>query len=338
MLAQAGAKYNIRCYTGQDKLPELIRRQQIDAIVPSIVSLGADFPVPWVGYLCDFQHKHLPNLFSPEECSSRDHAFACMLEQAPAIMVTSQAVKRDIETFNPAGTHTVFALPFAPLPHNEWFGDDRANVVQKYGLPARYFLISSQFWRHKSHVTAFGALALLRQQANYQDVKVVCTGQTQDYRHPGYFDELQSRIADLGLTDAVVVLGHIPKLDQIQIMKQAVALVQPTLFEGSQGGLAVYDAVGLGVRAIVSDIPVNLEIQDSYVTFFQTGSAEDLAIKMAKILGEAAPRIDKRHQLKRAQQRITLFGDILLQAVAAASQPNGPNKLDTHEPTLQSVI
>ena len=169
-------------------------------------------------------------------------------------------------------------------------------------------------------------------------MKVVCTGQTQDYRHPGYFDELQSRIADLGLTDAVVVLGHIPKLDQIQIMKQAVALVQPTLFEGSQGGLAVYDAVGLGVRAIVSDIPVNLEIQDSYVTFFQTGSVEDLAIKMAKILGEAAPRIDKRHQLKRAEQRITLFGDILLQAVAAASQPNGPHKLDTHEPTLQSVI
>lgn len=322
-LTPSGAKFSVKSYKGRDGLTRLIQSQHIDTVIPSIDSLGEDFPVPWVGFIADFQHKHLPDQFSPEECSSRDELFSRILKSAPAVVVTSQSIKRDIENFYPNCNSQIIVLPFAPLPFDEWFDNYHAVVASKYNLPARYFLISSQFWRHKSHITAIEALALLRQRENCSDVKLICTGQTHDYRHPGYFDELKRRIADLGLTDSVIILGHIPKLDQIQILKEAVALVQPTLFEGSQGGLAVYDAVGLGVRAIVSDIPVNLEIQDPLVTFFKTGSAEDLERKMLVILDDATPIIDEQQLMKISQQRISLLGDKLLEAVAAANKLYG---------------
>lgn len=318
VLAQSGARFTIRHYVRQDELKQLIKHHRIDALIPSLQNLGKDFPIPWVGYLADLQHKHLPELFSQEERAARDKLFSSILESAPAIVVTSQSVKQDIETFYPGCASQIFVWPFAPFPFDEWFDGHDVNISAKYNLPTRYFLISSQFWRHKSHVTAIEALARIRQQSHYGDVKLVCTGATDDYRHPGYFNELRHRIADLGLTEAVMILGHIPKRDQIEIMKNAVGLIQPTLFEGTQGGLAVYDAVGLGVRAIVSDIPVNLEIHDPLVTFFRTGSAEDLAHKLLSVLEEAPPHVDKQYQMQLARQRITSLGTQLIDAVNAA--------------------
>jgi len=280
--------------------------------------MSPDFPVPWVGYLFDYQHKYLPDFFTEEERDKRDASFARMLASAPAVVVHSKAAQQDIEAFNPDHTSTVFALPIAPLPNADWFAEDLIGVVKKYGLPERYFLISNQFWRHKSHLTAFEALSLLRRNDEFNDVVVVCTGLTRDSRHPGYFPEVQKRIGELGLGEALKIVGYIPKLDQIQLMKRAVALIQPTLFEGSPGGLCVYDALALGVRAIVSDIPVNLEIQEPNVTFFKAASAENLAERMAIALREPAPWIDKERQLELARQRTTQLGERLMDAIQCA--------------------
>lgn len=318
VLAQSGARFKIRHYQQQDELRQLIKRYRIQALIPSLQNLGKDFPVPWVGYLPDLQHKRLPELFSSEDCAARDKLFSSILRSAPVVVVTSKAVKRDIETFYPNHTSQIFIWPFSPFPFDNWFAEHSVNVGVKYNLPTRYFLISSQFWRHKSHITAIEALAVLRQRADCGDVKLVCTGATDDYRHPGYFDELQRRIADLGLAGAIMILGHIPKRDQIEILKNSVSLIQPTLFEGTQGGLAVYDAVGLGVRAIVSDIPVNLEIRDPLVRFFRAGSAENLAEKLVLVLEEKPPAINKEHQMQIARQRMTSLGTVLVDAINAA--------------------
>jgi glycosyltransferase involved in cell wall biosynthesis len=268
----------------------------------------------------DYQHKHLPHLFSEEECNRRDEKFAGMLAAASAVIVNSRDTQTDIETFNPDHASKIIALPFTPLPNPAWFAADNENVVQKYKLPKRYFLISNQFWRHKSHITAFEALALLQRNADIQDVQIVCTGEMRDSRHPNYFSELEANIVGMGLRNAVSILGHIPKIDQIQIMKNAVAVVQPTLFEGGPGGGSVFDAMALGIRAIISDIPVNREIEDANATFFTTGSVPDLAEKMAIALSEEAPQIDGERQLELARQRTAVLGGRLLEAAACARE------------------
>jgi glycosyltransferase involved in cell wall biosynthesis len=77
-------------------------------------------------------------------------------------------------------------------------------------------------------------------------------------------------------------------------MRSAVALVQPSLFEGGPGGGAVFDAVSLGVSCIVSDIKVNRELNDPIVTFFNALDAASLAEEMLKALN---PRVERRSPL-----------------------------------------
>lgn len=257
-----------------------LERLGVEVVIPSATALGRDFPIPWVGYIYDFQHKYYPNFFTNEVCHQRDAAFQHMLTEAKAIVVNAQAVKEDIVRFFPDNTCKVFNLPFAPIPIRCWFDQPEEDVSSKYHLPNKYFVICNQFWVHKSHITAFEALKLFREKTGL-DVSLVCTGNTYDVRFLNYFSELKSRVVKLGIENKVMFLGFIPKSDQIQIMRQSLAVLQPTLFEGGPGGGAVYDAVAMGVPAVVSDIPVNKEItNENLITFFETGSPTDMAEQM----------------------------------------------------------
>jgi glycosyltransferase involved in cell wall biosynthesis len=200
----------------------------------------------------------------------------------------------------------------------EWLNDPPSKTKSRYRLPERYFLVSNQFWAHKSHGTAFEALANL--DSEHADVSIVCTGSTTDYRQPNYFLGLQRRIADLGLRQRILILGRIPKHDQIQIMRGAVAVVQPTLFEGGPGGGASYDAVSTGTPLILSDIPINREVEDDEgrVRFFGAGCADQLAEQMRRVLRHRPEPPPTQELLRRSEQRAERLGTRLLEAIAYA--------------------
>ena len=121
----------------------------------------------------------------------------------------------------------------------------------------------------------------------WPDVSLICTGGTNDYRDPNYFEKLDSESARLGLRSRLRFLGHIPKRDQIELLNHALALVQPTLFEGGPGGGSTYEAVALGKRVLLSDLPGNLEIEGGDVRFFKCGDHVALSKLMEIVLGEA---------------------------------------------------
>lgn len=261
-------------------LIDLLHQNQVDVVIPAFVPFEKDFPIPWVGYLYDFQHKYYPKFFSDAEIIARDDAFSNMLNKAKAVIVNAMDVKKDIELFYPEHQAKIFNLPFAPMPRDEWFNLDKVPLDQ-YHLPKKYFMIANQFWLHKSHATAFEALSILHE-CGYGEYKIICTGDTNDYRSREYFPQLKDILEKLNIANKVKFLGYIPKLEQIKIMCGATAVIQPTLFEGGPGGGSVYDAVSMGVASIVSDINVNKEIDSKYVTFFNVNSSQDLADKMVE--------------------------------------------------------
>jgi len=266
-------------YTDLDKdLKKQVLKNEIDFIIPAFVPLPYDFPIPWVGYLYDFQHKYYPQFFPSVELTNRDNEFAAMLNTAQTVIVNSKAVKADISYFIGQTKAKVVSLPFCPVLNPAFL---ELNVdLAKYNLPTCYFMISNQFWRHKDHITAIKGLKLFIDSVENKNIGLVCSGQTQDSRFPNYFAEIEDLINELGLAENLFILGYIPKNDQLQILKNSVALIQATLFEGGPGGGAVYESVAFGIPSIVSDIPVNKELDDETVTFFKTGSPEDLAVKM----------------------------------------------------------
>lgn len=262
-----------------------------------------------VGYYPDLQHKHFPQFFSQEERENRDQTILNILNRRKRVIVNAQAVKQDLEHFFPKTSCEIISLPFAPiLLDREWLDPLPYDVRTKYSVLKPYFMISNQFWVHKGHRTAFEALSKL------DDVNLVCTGKEDDFRFPGYYEELLELIKPF--RQRVRLLGHIPKRDQIELMKHSTAVVQPTLCEGGPGGGAVYNALSLGVPVILSDIAVNREVEGDGVYFFEVQNSDDLCDKMRELLKNQPKKQSPEDLWQKREENSQKLGKALLEALS----------------------
>jgi glycosyltransferase involved in cell wall biosynthesis len=293
-------------------LDRLCERESIDVIGPLCGPPRGKFKTPWVGYLYDFQHKHLPNFFTRKSIRERNKAFFRMLASAKSIVVNAKNVKQDAEIFFPGMTDRILSLPFSAAAKREWLTTDPVSVCRQYGIGKSYFLVSNQFWLHKRHEIAIEAFA--RVASANKLVELVLTGATEDWRSPTRIDDIRALIAGLELTSRVHILGLIPKIEQIAIMRSAVAVVQPTSFEGGPGGGSVFDAVALGVPTIVSDILVNREIEEFVSCFFPVDDVDALSSAMMAFLHGETKRLDPAKLLAAGDQRRILMGKMAWKA------------------------
>ena len=310
----------IRFYDGSFQgLIVTLREIKADVVFPCLTSLGKAFPVPWVGYLLDFQHRHLPHLFNRLERHYRQRKFSRVLRDAAIVVVNARAVQADVLCFHPETRATIIALPFTPSIRAEWLNADPSDTRNRYGLPALYFIVCNQFWVHKDHETAFRAFALFLASLSQGDqIHLVCTGGMHDYRAPAYLDRIKQLLVDLNISRSVHLLGHIAKEDQIALIRGSIAVIQPTLFEGGPGGGAIYDAVALGVPGLVSDIPVNREIDDPQITYFNPGDVEGLFRLMVRARTMPRPQLDNTTMISRSNDRLRKLGHALDGAFRAA--------------------
>lgn len=292
----------------EKKQSKCLKKNLIDILFPSLNCESGKFDIMRIGYIPDFQHKYLPELFDSKECKWRDKHFEQQLQNSKYIIVNAQDVKKDIAKYYPEQKCEVIVLPFKPFQKPEV---KLTPDLSKYHLPKKYFVICNQFWMHKSHITAFEALEKLYCEG-LEDIHIVCTGLMQDDRNPQFIEKLRKRVSELKCHNNIHFLGYIPKDDQIQIMKESTGLIQPTLFEGTPGGLAVYNAVCLGITCLVSDIDVNKEIIGyDNVYFFKKKNAEELAVLMKEHSDDIA--IEEEIVNKRILKNRKEYGEFLLQ-------------------------
>lgn len=286
--------------------------EKIDFVYPTIA--GARYSYAWGGWIPDFQHYHLPEMFSPEEIAERNTWHRRVADNAPVVVLSSNMAKQDFDRLYPEAASRSVVMHFATALNLEWFQLDPTLTQAKYDLPDRFFLVSNQFWKHKDHTAIVKALDLLKQQG----IKpvVVCTGKTSDSRHPGYYGQLLSTIADLGLSQQFRILGLIPRVDQIQLMRRCLAVIQPSRFEG--WSTVVEDARTVGKPMLLSDFPVHVEQNPPYSSFFQQGNVEQLASLMAKANDqlEPGPDYDKEELAKQENiKRVQAFGQRFIDIV-----------------------
>jgi glycosyltransferase involved in cell wall biosynthesis len=156
---------------------------------------------------------------------------------------------------------------------------------------------------------------------DYPDVDLICTGATFGYRSETHFSELQRFLKQRGLARRVRCLGVIPKRHQVELVKGATALIQPTLFEGGPGGLSVYDAVALDTLVLDSDIPVNREIRSDDVLFFDPHDPSSLAPRMRQCLLNSPRQRQDASTLSSRSLRNRECGDAFVAALKCAREP-----------------
>lgn len=277
-------------------------------IFPTMVPIRGSH-VRKVGYIYDFQHIDRPDLFTAEEAEGRSIVFSELAERSDAMFCTSEFVADGMVQLLDVPRHQILVLPFMAHADAAWFETDIADAQRKYRLPDRYLIICNHFWVHKDHSTALRAFATLVASGEYPDLHLVMTGDTDDFRDTGHFARLQVMMQDLGIADRCHVLGLIPKLDQIALLRGATAMLQPTRYEGSPGGMSTFQATALGVPVLLSDIAVNREAQACTIQHFRTGDADDLARLLHATLRDP-PHRPLRDQLHHElRQGLSIAGD-----------------------------
>lgn len=295
-------------------LKRALKKFKIDFVFPISTMNRLKIKTPQLIYLTDCQHKYFPHFFGDFQRDYCDKMFNLTVKSNKKIIVNANSVKDDLIKFYDANPDNVFVLPFAPNVKPN-FLEDCPELITKYNLPKRYFLISNQFWLQKDHGTAFRAFAKLMEIDDYKDMQLICTGKMEETRHPQHIEDTKQLIVDLGMQERIRCLGFIPKIEQIEIMQAAQAVIQPTVFEGGPGGGSVWDAISLGIPSIVSDIKTNLEIQDDSVTFFKAKDSDDLCEKMKDVLEKPKLSIAKESLIKKSDENRAKLGIFLINII-----------------------
>jgi glycosyltransferase involved in cell wall biosynthesis len=237
-----------------------------------------------VYWIPDFQHCHLPDMFSKSEISKRDNRFKKISKSSVPLILSSKDSLNDLKTYFSRDTaQNVFVVPFVSNIEYELRQIEELNIEQivlkKYGLSkSKYICISNQFWKHKNHLVVLDAIKGIQSKKNDFDMLFVFTGQLEEWRDPEYINEVKNMFNDVDIKPLIKILGFIQRLDQIVIMKNAKFIIQPSLFEG--WGTVVEDAKVMDKMILISNIPVHREQMDENCVLFDPMNSRDLTKKI----------------------------------------------------------
>ena len=310
----------LRRVINKDRVVErLFTKYRIDVVFHSGL-FGTRFSFPCVNWIADFQHLHMPEMFTRREMRLRDRQFKAFARMSKRLVVSSESARKDFESFMPDYPdyqgHVDVMRFVVRLPEDVYDGRP-LDKLRQYDVPEKFFHLPNQFWKHKNHLVVIQALKLLKERKS--EIFVVCTGNISDYRNPGYFDFLKKEIYTSGIGGQIALLGLVPLDHLYAFMRQSVAILNPSLFEG--WSTTVEEAKSLGKKVLLSDIPVHHEQDPPEGTYFNPTNPDDLTEKMLKVWEETQAGPDFQMETKAhllLQTRVRSFAETFVNIMKKA--------------------
>jgi len=271
----------------------------------------ANFHVPSVCWFPDFQYMHMPEMFDPVEANNYNQTVLHMARYATRVLLSSNAAQKDFEQLLPEYKDKVQVIPFAAWINEDIYKEDGCQIRDEYHLPEKFFYLPNQFWKHKNHQIVLEALELcIKTDPN---ITVAASGNLIDFRNPTYPSEFPAEIVRRGLRQNFVLLGLIPRRHVYGLMRQSLAILQPSLFEG--WSTSVEEAKSLGKQIIVSDIDVHREQNAPGAFYFDPHNPQELAEILIHVQRNSKPGVNsllEREAQEAMQTRARDFGKTFL--------------------------
>lgn len=214
-------------------------------------------------WIPDFQEFFYSEFFAKSEIEQRQHNQQEIAKQKEVLVLSSEAVQQDFYTIYPRAICPTKIINFA-VTHPSYNHLKIEDLKIKYNIKSDYYFAPNQFWKHKNHITVIKAVKLLKEKGC--EVLVVFTGKEHDHRNPTYSDDLKNFVIENKLSENILFLGFIDRAEQLQLMNHAIAVIQPSLFEG--WSTVVEDAKAMSQYVIASDIRVHREQLQNNCSFF----------------------------------------------------------------------
>ena len=173
------------------------------------------------------------------------------LRHATFLIATTSVMADRIATLCPSARGHVAVVPMAPGPIFRPAADPngaRERAAEIIGSDAPFFLVVGQHSPTKQHATALAAFA--------RDIPApwrLVLVQRQTYKHP-----LANLARRLDIEKRVTCIPHVEAADLVVLYQAAVALIQPSLYEGF--GLPIVESMASGCPVVASDIPTLREV------------------------------------------------------------------------------
>jgi glycosyltransferase involved in cell wall biosynthesis len=235
--------------------------------------------VNYLYWIPDFQEHYLPGFFSDAEVKRRLQIQIAISSQKRALLLlSSEAALKDYQSLFPNALTKNFIVPFA-VSHPSYEMTDIESIKTEFGVRGKYFISSNQFWAHKNHFIILEAVNILKEKGI--EICMLFTGKQIDWRNPDYFDELRNYVNDNKLSENILFLGLIDRSVQLQLMKNAEAVIQPSRFEG--WSTVIEDAKAMNQLVIASNINVHIEQLNGNGILFNPDDSLELAGVLQRI-------------------------------------------------------
>lgn len=257
-------------------------------------------------WIPDFQEWYLPTFFSNREIKTRKASQSYLVKKNYPVIFSSKNALDDFNKFYPKNTNRKEILRFVSVVADDYSDINISILKEKFDINQKYFIVPNQFWKHKNHAIIIEAAKVLKEKNS--EFLIVFTGKEFDHRNPDYTNDIKRRIVEYGLEDKFRFLGFIDRKEQLQLMKNSIAIVQPSLFEG--WSTVVEDTKALNHVILLSDIPLHREqIKDNCI-FFDATNEVDLSDKLLYAMNNnfANTTFDvRKEQLHFAEKIISIF-------------------------------
>ncbi len=297
---------------------ESVKDAGLDVVIPVRDQTVYDVDLPFVGWIPDFQHLRLPELFDPGDINFRNQLFSTLAQKSSIVLLSSEAARADFEEFF---TDQAAKARVAHFPSLLWTLDreDPSATLRKYRLPQKFALVANQFWRHKNHGILPPALGLLKRR--HIEIDLVVTGLPCDYRDPEnkLLSQFFQESAKEDVAGIIHFLGQIPYTDLVAIMRAAALIIQPSFSEG--WSTSIEDSKALDRPLVCSDIPVHREQVPDALGFFDPKKPETLADLLADIYADLRPGPDLQREdaaFALARKRASDYGYALIEMTREA--------------------
>jgi glycosyltransferase involved in cell wall biosynthesis len=262
---------------------KMINEYQLNGIYPvndNPVSAVKSFSGRTTGaaWFPDLQHRFFPQFFDKKRLWLRELRLKQTLKNSTDLVVSSfDTVEHFKQLYKIKKSLHIHVLQFVSILDN-YESDNIAQIKTSYKIPEEYFIVSNAFLKHKNHMIILRALKIMKQRD--LGVHVVFTGRMDIYEDGIHITKIRDFIVEEGLEGFVSLLGIIPRNHQLCLMKQAKAVVQPSLFEG--WNTTIEDAKTLNLAVIASDLRVHKEQLEEKGFYFNPENAEELAALLTR--------------------------------------------------------
>jgi glycosyltransferase involved in cell wall biosynthesis len=257
--------------------PASLKRKinKTDIYYSPFFNIPGGIKVPVYCTIHDIVFPDMPELTSKAGLLVRMFFFRRAVKRSKKVFTVSSFSKSRIRHYFGAATPVV--VTYSAL--QAFFFEPPGTLCQK----SKTVVFIGNIKKHKGLDGLLEAFLLAREEGLSH--KLIIIGEEKDFR-TGDSESLKKM--DGIEHSAVEFTGRLDNDSLKRFISRASLLVQPSLYEGF--GLPPLEAMILGTKALISDIPVFREIYADFpVTFFQAGNVTDLKNKLMELLLNRMP-------------------------------------------------